>query len=91
MLSFEAFVHKIPLNNTSRDNGASENEHGSWLGYYLRMAVTYFVTPEEARVVVARAIGPGHDYVPLGRDETFGYEYATSGGRRILPKLIKDA
>lgn len=81
-MTFSNYVHKIPLTGTSRDNGSGDNESGSWLGYYLRMVVSYFVEPEEARTVVAQAIGPGHDYVPLGRDETFGPGYSWNGHRR---------
>lgn len=38
---------------------------GSWIGYYLRGLLTPFVGYEEARGIVALALGPGHDYLAV--------------------------
>lgn len=82
-MSFEAFIAKIPLGSS---RAAADDFKGSWLGYYLRMVASYFVPPEEACKIVVLAIGPGHDYVPLGKNETTGYEYAWDGNIHHAPK-----
>lgn len=89
-LSFADYVAMIPLAGPSRPTRADATS-GSWVGYFMRAVLRYDLGADAARLVVAQALGPGHDHEPLGRGDncdgskggpSTGVGYAWDGNRR---------
>lgn len=82
-MTFVEHVWKIPLPTPSP---SQEGPTISWVGYFLRATLLYFVPYAQARRIVILALGPGHDSFP-SRGPGAGLTYALSGSfqRRNSP------
>lgn len=75
-LTFEQYVMAIPLRVPSK-RARADYSQGSWIGYFVRAVLRYDCTADEARRITICALGPGHDYEPLGPGDCDG----SKGGR----------
>jgi hypothetical protein len=73
-MTFAESAMKVPLS-------VGHGFGGSWIGIWLRLALTPVMGYDDARAVVAMALGPGHDYIAVDSHARLGPARGKRGAR----------